>query len=448
MPITFILTNAGKAAIVAANNTGTNPVTVNRIGVGSASWTPTATATALQTEIKKINAVGGTAVADDTIHVTASDNSSDVYTVREIGLFLTDGTLLAVYSQAAAIITKGADTVALIAADLVITGVPAGSVTVGDTTFDYPQATETVKGVAEIATDAEVSAGTDTERIVTPARLAQRYVRKAGDTMTGALTAPGFVGPLNGNASSSSQLQTPRSITLGGDLSGSVSFNGSQNVTIAATMVSASATVAGKVELATNAETQTGTDSERAVTPAGLTARTSTDTRTGIVELATSAETQAGTDTERAVTPAGLASRTATATRTGLIELATQAETNTGTDTERAVTPQTLRLFPGSARAWVNFNGIGTVAINASHGVTSITDLAVGFYQINWAAGVFSSSNYAWAGCARLDVNATDHIVISAIPSQTKTSSHLQIRTSLDEGVARDSPEISVVAFA
>jgi hypothetical protein len=384
MPITFILTNAGKAAIVAANNTGTNPVTVNRIGVGSASWTPTATATALQTEIKKINAVGGTAVADDTIHVTASDNSSDVYTVREIGLFLTDGTLLAVYSQAAAIITKGADTVALIAADLVITGVPAGSVTVGDTTFDYPQATETIKGVAEIATTAEAQAGTDDERILTPAKL--------------------------------------------------------QSVT-------STETRRGVIELATNAEVQAGTDTSRAVTPAGLASRTATETRTGVIEIATNAEVLAGTDTDRAVTPAGLASRTATTTRTGVIEIATQSEVDLGSDTTRAVTPQTLRLTPGTARAWVNFNGIGTVAINASHGVTSITDIGVGFYQINWS-GVFGSPNYAWAGCARLDVDASDHIVISAIASQTKTSSHLQIRTSLDEGAARDSPEISLVAFA
>jgi hypothetical protein len=65
---------------------------------------------------------------------------------------------------------------------------------------------------------------------------------------------------------------------------------------------------AGIVELATDAETATGTDSTRAVTPAGLLGRTATDARIGLVELATSAETQEGTDSTRAVTPAGLAS--------------------------------------------------------------------------------------------------------------------------------------------
>jgi microcystin-dependent protein len=187
----FVLTNAGKAAIVNANNTGTNPITIASVGIGSGSWTPTASATALQTEIKKITAIGGGAVAADTIHVTANDSSTDTYTVREIGLFTANNILVAVYSQAAAIITKGAQTVALIATDLVITGVPAGSVTVGNTTFSYSQATETVKGVAEIATEAEVATGTDNERFVTPLRLANRYVKKPGDAMTGFLSLVG-----------------------------------------------------------------------------------------------------------------------------------------------------------------------------------------------------------------------------------------------------------------
>lgn len=75
----------------------------------------------------------------------------------------------------------------------------------------------------------------------------------------------------------------------------------------------ASDTVAGIVELATNAETITGTDATRAVTPASLAAASTTlvpaasDTVAGRVELATSAETITGTDAVRAVTPAGFA---------------------------------------------------------------------------------------------------------------------------------------------
>ncbi|NBR48799.1 hypothetical protein EBU02_08150, partial [bacterium] len=95
-------------------------------------------------------------------------------------------------------------------------------------------------------------------------------------------------------------------------------------------------------ELATNTETQTGTDTSKAVTPASLTSRTATDARAGIVELATNTETQTGTDATKAVTPASLASLTANDTRSGLVELATNTETQTGTDSTRAVTPASL----------------------------------------------------------------------------------------------------------
>ena len=67
-----------------------------------------------------------------------------------------------------------------------------------------------------------------------------------------------------------------------------------------------SATVSGIIELATDAEVQTGTDTARAVTPAGLRACTGTATRIGVLELATDAETIAGTDTARAITAANL----------------------------------------------------------------------------------------------------------------------------------------------
>ena len=68
----------------------------------------------------------------------------------------------------------------------------------------------------------------------------------------------------------------------------------------------ASDTVAGIVELATDAETQTGTDATRAVTPAGLQSKVASTTALGIVELATTAETQNAACTGLAITPAGL----------------------------------------------------------------------------------------------------------------------------------------------
>jgi hypothetical protein len=59
-----------------------------------------------------------------------------------------------------------------------------------------------------------------------------------------------------------------------------------------------------------------------------------------------------------------------------------------------------------SVRAWVNFNGTGTVAIRASYNVTSITDNGTGDYTVNFTtalpdanyAVVFGTLNYASDG--------------------------------------------------
>ena len=126
-------------------------------------------------------------------------------------------------------------------------------------------------------------------------------------------------------ADKATTISTTAPLAGGGDLSA--------NRTL--TVDAATATAVGVVELATTAEATAATDTVRAVTPAGLadrvlTSRTisttaplagggaltgnltltvsaASDTATGVVELATAAETATGTDTTRAVTPAGAA---------------------------------------------------------------------------------------------------------------------------------------------
>jgi hypothetical protein len=48
-------------------------------------------------------------------------------------------------------------------------------------------------------------------------------------------------------------------------------------------------------------------------------------------------------------------------------------------------------------RAWVNFNGTGTVAIRASFNVSSITDNGTGDYTVNFS-NAMSNNDYAAAG--------------------------------------------------
>jgi len=47
-----------------------------------------------------------------------------------------------------------------------------------------------------------------------------------------------------------------------------------------------------------------------------------------------------------------------------------------------------------TCKAWVNFNGVGTVAIRGSGNVSSITDLGVGAYYINFT-NALPDTNYA-----------------------------------------------------
>ena len=71
-----------------------------------------------------------------------------------------------------------------------------------------------------------------------------------------------------------------------------------------------------------------------------------------------------------------------------------------------ANTPPTVQDSAGTqigtfCRAWVNFNGTGTVAIRASFNVSSITDNATGDYTVNFTTALVDA-NFSVAGWARV----------------------------------------------
>lgn len=167
----LLVTNAGLAALVNAEQTGTESITLASIRFGSGQYTPTATQTALKSPITTLTALSGGASSAHTLHVSVEDASAATYTVYEVGVFLADGTLFAVSSQNTPIVQKAAEAIALLAVDIKLADHSAASVTVGDTNFFNPPATTDIKGVVELATDAETIAGKDAERVVTPAGL-------------------------------------------------------------------------------------------------------------------------------------------------------------------------------------------------------------------------------------------------------------------------------------
>jgi hypothetical protein len=69
-----------------------------------------------------------------------------------------------------------------------------------------------------------------------------------------------------------------------------------------------------------------------------------------------------------------------------------------------ANTPPTVQDSAGTqigtfCRAWVNFNGTGTVAIRASFNVSSITDNGTGDYTVNFT-NALPDANYMVGSCA------------------------------------------------
>ena len=92
-----------------------------------------------------------------------------------------------------------------------------------------------------------------------------------------------------------------------------------------------------------------------------------TETIMGVAAIATQTETNNGSNDTDIVTPQKLAGRTATETRTGIAELATQAEVDAGTDDERIVTPLKLKTFldtyQGGFKTTVAVTGTGSYTV-------------------------------------------------------------------------------------
>jgi len=91
------------------------------------------------------------------------------------------------------------------------------------------------------------------------------------------------------------------------------------------------------------------------------------------------------------------------------------------------------------ARAWVNFNGTGTVAIRASGNVTSITDNSAGNYTVNLTTAI-SDANYSVKGMASLGTR----FAFVALSSTAQTTSAVSIVVYGDDGSLQDCAQVHV----
>jgi hypothetical protein len=78
-------------------------------------------------------------------------------------------------------------------------------------------------------------------------------------------------------------------------------------------------------------------------------------------------------------------------------------------------------------KAWVSFNGKGTVSINDSYNVVSVVDNGTGSYQVNWATA-FASTNYAVATANLIKPGTGGSTTMLYHPSGTiQTTTYIQL---------------------
>ena len=101
------------------------------------------------------------------------------------------------------------------------------------------------------------------------------------------------------------------------------------------------------------------------------------------------------------------------------------------------------KLSGTTCKAFVNFNGTGTVAIRAQFNVSSITDNGTGDYTVNFATA-FADANYS----ALVTGSKTSGSIRTGMVSESTapTSSALRIHTA-DNTDVKDSSYVNVAIF-
>jgi len=105
----------------------------------------------------------------------------------------------------------------------------------------------------------------------------------------------------------------------------------------------------------------------------------------------------------------------------------------------------------GSAKAWVNYNGTGTPAINGSYNVSSVTRSGTGIYIVNFT-NAMSDAKYAVAitgGCylSVLGGFLGEYTTSSTTPNQRSTTSVGMFFQSGTSGAGQDNCTASLVVY-
>ena len=101
------------------------------------------------------------------------------------------------------------------------------------------------------------------------------------------------------------------------------------------------------------------------------------------------------------------------------------------------------------AKAWVNFDGTGTVAIRDDFNISSIIDNGTGDYTVNFENDM-ANTNYAVAGSGKRSGTGSADIFFALKQSTTynaHTTANIRVATRFDNAQGGDSDAVSVIIF-
>ena len=101
------------------------------------------------------------------------------------------------------------------------------------------------------------------------------------------------------------------------------------------------------------------------------------------------------------------------------------------------------QVAQGRAKAWVNFNGKGTIAINDDFNISSIGDNGTGRYTVNFTTAM-SNANYAVA-VSGSDENESDPPSFFGCACESFTTSNFKMFTRRSSGIEDMKPICAVV---
>lgn len=150
-----VITQAGLDAAVSANSSGIN-ISITHVGAGTGRYSPTRFRTSLDNEISRVAVSGGSKPTSTQMHLTAEFSEGE-FAATEVGFYLSDGTLFAVWSHPSNVLFYKTELGRVLQAfDLVLEALPANNITVnasGDLSLYYaPEFVQMVIGQTELAT--------------------------------------------------------------------------------------------------------------------------------------------------------------------------------------------------------------------------------------------------------------------------------------------------------